>query len=860
MSLNVTFNGQIYIVPETGEVGWGGNTTSYLVAIAAGCLQNTGGLFTLSAETDFGADFGIASLYYSSRSVNHASAGILRLANNSDAINWRNAANSADLSLLVNGSDLLTFNGSTVYTLGAGTITNADVAAGAGIVYSKLNLTGGIVNADVNAAAAIDYSKLNVPNGAITYSKLTLTDSIVNADINSAAGILFSKMQTIAASSMVVTQAGGIVTGSTWGFLSDHLTTGSENELRFRDSASNYVSLKAANSVTTHGYILPTAQGAVGEVLAVQNAGTGQLQWQAMSGAGTINSGIAGRVTYYPANGITVDDTSAITTDGSTWARFAVGTVAIPGIAFNGDGDTGITQAGVANTLAFVTSGGTRLTIENSVVSTLTPLSVVDGTAASPAIRFASDTNTGIFHTATADRMEVATAGTTRFRFQENGDIVILSSGAHFYAQDGSESTPGISWADDADSGFYRASPNATGYSGNGTQSLLFTSEGIRVANGSLTAPSITFIGDADTGFAWLASGAFSFTSNTTEILRFQNGGLEQKAGVFKGPSGTAAAPFYTFDGDEDLGIYRAAANDIGFAANGIAIADIRVTGSTHQLRVGTAANSGGINGVALQNDSDTANTSAVFSATVGGPNSLDPYIQFNIGGPSRSYSVGIDNSDSDTFKIDSAVSGSTPGANTLMAITSSGLWRATNGGQTSPAISFLSDTNTGLFRRASDQVAITCGGQEIATFATVASGGLVMLNAADINSNRIQPNADNTYTLGTGSARWSEVFAAIGTINTSHSTTKYDIQDLEELEVPRAVRYKVKDDVSHKKGKEYIGYLNDTLPDAARPWNEDGSLVKTANYENAVVGILCNAVRKLQDEIKTLKEKYDGR
>lgn len=116
MSLNVTFNGTVYIIPETGEVGWGGNTTSYLVAIAAGALQKTGGSFTLSAETDFGASFGLKSLYYKSRSANIASTGIVRLNNNSDSISWRNAGNTADLPLIVNGLNQLAFNGSVLLT------------------------------------------------------------------------------------------------------------------------------------------------------------------------------------------------------------------------------------------------------------------------------------------------------------------------------------------------------------------------------------------------------------------------------------------------------------------------------------------------------------------------------------------------------------------------------------------------------------------------------------------------------------------------------------------------------------------------------------------------------------------------
>jgi hypothetical protein len=62
------------------------------------------------------------------------------------------------------------------------TVTNAKVAAAAGIVYSKLNLAASLVNADIAAAAAIAYSKLN------------LAASLVNADVAVAAAIAESKL------------------------------------------------------------------------------------------------------------------------------------------------------------------------------------------------------------------------------------------------------------------------------------------------------------------------------------------------------------------------------------------------------------------------------------------------------------------------------------------------------------------------------------------------------------------------------------------------------------------------------------------------------------------------------------------
>ncbi len=62
MATTITFNGTSYSVPAYGDAGWAqgaGNLSSYLIAIAAGSLQTTGGTFTLSAPVNFGTAYGI---------------------------------------------------------------------------------------------------------------------------------------------------------------------------------------------------------------------------------------------------------------------------------------------------------------------------------------------------------------------------------------------------------------------------------------------------------------------------------------------------------------------------------------------------------------------------------------------------------------------------------------------------------------------------------------------------------------------------------------------------------------------------------------------------------------------------------
>lgn len=189
MAVNLTINGVVFAYPEQGDQPpWGGEATGWATAVTGGMLQKAGGTFTLLAETDFGPSAGIKALYLKSRTANLANAGMIRLAP-SDIIAWRDNGNTIDLTLGINGSDQLTFN---AVPIQVGQVTNADVAPGAGIVYSKLDLSDSIVNADVNTAAAIARSKLadgTASRALETDGSGIITDSaITSTELNNISG------------------------------------------------------------------------------------------------------------------------------------------------------------------------------------------------------------------------------------------------------------------------------------------------------------------------------------------------------------------------------------------------------------------------------------------------------------------------------------------------------------------------------------------------------------------------------------------------------------------------------------------------------------------------------------------------
>lgn len=212
MARSVSLNATTYSIPQRGDDSWAetGGVDDYLVALATGVLSKAGGSFTLTAEADFGATYGLKFAYFKSRGT-VSTTGIVRLAN-AENVSWRNAANSADLALKVNSSNILEFSGNPILTLalgaadtalvmnGAGTaysfakIANANIDASAAIAYSKLNLTASIVDADVSGSAAIAWSKISKSGSNLTdiatrsHTSLTDIGSTSHADIDTHIG------------------------------------------------------------------------------------------------------------------------------------------------------------------------------------------------------------------------------------------------------------------------------------------------------------------------------------------------------------------------------------------------------------------------------------------------------------------------------------------------------------------------------------------------------------------------------------------------------------------------------------------------------------------------------------------------
>lgn len=224
MAQNILFNGVVYSVPDVGDDSWGQGLSNFFIAIPQGALQKSAGLFTLTANANFGANFGLLAAYFMTRGLLPSTAGLFRL-NVTDTIGWRNNANGGNLLLGVNASDQLVFNGTSIISNAITALTGDVTATGPGSVAATiaanavsnakfrqsvaLSLVGNSTNATANVAdivAGTDHFVLVRAGTALAFALL------LNSNIDPAAAIDFSKLAALTAANILVGSAGNVAT------------------------------------------------------------------------------------------------------------------------------------------------------------------------------------------------------------------------------------------------------------------------------------------------------------------------------------------------------------------------------------------------------------------------------------------------------------------------------------------------------------------------------------------------------------------------------------------------------------------------------------------------------------------------
>lgn len=185
-----------------------------------------------------------------------------------------------------------------------------------------------------------------------------------------------------------------------------------------------------------------------------------------------------------------------------------------------------------------------------------------DGTSTAPSMYFTGDPDTGVYRPS-SDNLAITTGGTARFTVGLSG----ITNTLPLYNPIGSAAAPTYSFAGDLDTGIYAPAANQVGVATAGglrltvSNTFILGSVSYQGPSGSAAAPAYSFSSDTDTGMYSAASNKIGFTV-AGAVRATIDSHLEVN-------SNTVGAPGYSFVGDSDTGIYNPSPNVLGFVTNG---------------------------------------------------------------------------------------------------------------------------------------------------------------------------------------------------------------------------------------------------------------------------------------------------
>ena len=402
MSTVVNLNGVPYIIPSTGDVGWGQEVSSYLIALGSGgVLTLEGGNFTLLNELNTGPTYGIASPYFRSGLNPASSTGVVRLTN-AETIAWRNATNTADLPLYVIGNSLY-FNGSAIgggtasplttkgdiYTydtnntrlpVGAnGLVLTADSSTATGLSWAPGGGGGGgsvvgFTFTDANGIAGTVATPTTTPTltlslGAITPTSVaasgTVTGSNITGSIN---GTLTGTSSGTNTGDQTITLTGD-VTGSGTGSFATTLAT-----VPIAKGGTGQTTANAALNA-----LLPSQTTHAGEVLYTNGTDT---SWVSFPGAGSVTS-----VSGIANNGTIISIANPTTTPAIT---IGLGAITPTSVAASGT----VTGSNISGTASGTNTGDQTISLTGDVTGSGT--GTFAATLSTTGVTAASYTNASI--------------------------------------------------------------------------------------------------------------------------------------------------------------------------------------------------------------------------------------------------------------------------------------------------------------------------------------------------------------------------------------------------------------------------------------------------------------------------------
>lgn len=773
-------------------------------------------------------------------------------------------------------------------------IVNANISASAAIAYSKLTLTDSIVNADINSAAAIAYSKLNLTgsivnadvsaSAAIAYSKLNLAGSIVNTDISASAAIARSKLAVGTADHVVINSGTGAFSSEAQLAVSRGGTglgsLGTANQMLGVDSgatANEYKTLAVGTSGTDFAiahaaglvtFNLPTASASNRGALSTADwstfnakvGGSGNNGQVALfNGGSSLTS--SSNITYnLGSNANNIVLTSGIKIGMNTTVAATAGSGSIrynAGVLEYSDG---------ASWIALAASAGGILAING-----LTPASqfLAVGTAGTDfAIVDAVDTHTFNLPTASGtNRGALSSADWTTFNNkQAAGNYITALTG------DVTASGPGSVAATVAVIGGVTVS-GATGSTNvvfSNSPTLVTPTLGVASATSinkvAITAPASSATLTIADGKTLTASNTLTFTGTDASSVAFGGGGTVIYSGgapsftnitltnttnqIVLGTTNTvtissvaqAASRTFTIPlvaGTSDFVMTAAGTtNTLLGTITGSSLTSVG-TITTGVWNAGAVTSSGVIYGTVLRANDGTAGTPSISfnSATVTG-----------------------------FYRPSGGVIGVSPDGNLRFSFTDGNVFNFTR--NESNYISSVAGTSSYLFIQARASLIIQANtSSDAGGVVAIRSGSGSPLGVTWDGSN-FAPEADNTNKLGASGARWSEVWAANGTIQTSDRRLKQNIQNIKEglsvIEKLNPVTYRWSERAERFftfKEQIHSGFIAqeilESLPDVPLGVNYDKESDNYGFAPQQIIPYLVASIKELKQQLEVLQRMH---
>lgn len=362
MSVSLTVNGTTYAYPATGDSNWGAAATNWATAVTNGMLQKTGGLFALTADVNFGTNFGLKSLYLITASTNPAGTGVIRLAN-TDGIGFRNVGNTADFLLQPDADGLLQYNSIDLVNLSASqTLTNKSIS-GSTNTFSSIPIsaiTGSITNSLLSPMATLTLKGNNTGSSAVP-SDLTVAQVTTMLGLSTPTGA-----SLVLRDANANTQINNVAEG-----FSTTVTAASTTTLTVASSHTQQFT-----GTTTQTVVLPNATTLVlGQQFLILNRSTGVL---------TLNANGGTLVQILGSNSQTFVTVTNIATSAGTWdsAFSSSSSGTVTSVTFTGDGTVLSSTASTAVT----TSGTVTAALKTQTAGTFLA-GPTSGSAAAPTFR-----------------------------------------------------------------------------------------------------------------------------------------------------------------------------------------------------------------------------------------------------------------------------------------------------------------------------------------------------------------------------------------------------------------------------------------------------------------------------------------